>query len=124
MNKYEIVYNFLDQFSFEGAPAEYYEVLEELRTQGLAKEKPLLTDSGLELLEYLQQVDSKNLKASDIAQGMDISSRKVNGAIRKLVTDGFVQKFGQNPVNYSLTEKGKQFDLEKYKETMNDEKDN
>ena len=31
------------------------------------------------------------------------------------MSDGFVEKFGSNPVVYTLTEKGKNFDIEKYK---------
>lgn len=85
--------------------------------------KPEITEAGLSILEYMQSVDAKNLKAKDIAEGMDISSRKVSGSIRKLVTDGFVEKFGKTPVIYSLTEKGKNFDIENYKERMNDEED-
>jgi predicted transcriptional regulator len=51
---------------------------------------------------------------------MIISSRKISGAIRKLVTDGFVDKYGQNPVIYSLTEKGKNFDIDGYKNNLNE----
>ena len=36
-----------------------------------------------------------------------VSSRTISGAIRKLVTDGYVEKVGQEPVIYALTEKGK-----------------
>ena len=41
------------------------------------------------------------------ADGLFISSRTVSGSIRKLVTDGYVEKIGQDPVIYTLTEKGK-----------------
>jgi predicted transcriptional regulator len=46
-------------------------------------------------------------KARDIAEGLFISSRAVSGAMRKLVTDGFVEKLGADPVVYTITEKGK-----------------
>ena len=101
------------------------EVLEMLKAQETSLDnKPIFTESGFQILEYLQSIDSKNLKAKDIADGMGISSRKVSGAMRKLVSDGFVDKFGQNPVIYSLTEKGKSFDIMNYKEKMNNEEDN
>lgn len=107
-------------------PQEVQEFYNMLKSQGsLQDEKPLLTESGLQILEYLQEHDSKNLKAKDIADGMGVSSRKISGAIRKLVTDGFVDKFGKNPVIYSLTEKGKSFDIMNYKkENLNNEEDN
>ena len=50
-------------------------------------------------------------KAKDIAERMGISSRGVSGAMRKLVSDGFCEKIGENPIVYKLTEKGKNFNL-------------
>jgi DNA-binding PadR family transcriptional regulator len=32
--------------------------------------------------------------------------------MRKLVTDGFVEKIGQDPVYYSITEKGKNITID------------
>lgn len=83
--------------------------------------KPAFTEIGLDILEYLQQGHEKNNKAKDIAEGMGIPSKKISGAMRKLVTDGYVEKFGQNPVIYSLTDQGKNFDITSYKETLNHE---
>lgn len=91
-----------------------------LKTQP-ANERPLITDTGLNILTYLQNCDAKNLKAKDIADGIDVSSKVVSGGIRKLVSDGFVEKFGQNPVIYNLTDKGKNFDIKQYKESLNNE---
>ena len=47
-----------------------------------------------------------------------MSSKKISGAMRKLVTDEYVEKYGQSPVIYSLTEKGINFDIENYKESL------
>jgi hypothetical protein len=35
----------------------------------------------------------------------------VSGAMRKLVTDEFVEKVGQDPVIYTLTQKGKEIEI-------------
>lgn len=76
-------------------------------------EKPILTDNGKLILQYMQNnPDMPMMKARDIAEGLFISSRTVSGAIRKLVTDGFVEKIGQDPVIYSITEKGKNFNID------------
>ena len=70
-------------------------------------EKPLFTDNGKLILKFLQEHQETPMwKARDIAEGLFISSRAVSGAMRKLVTDGFVEKVGQDPVIYSITEKG------------------
>jgi predicted transcriptional regulator len=51
-------------------------------------------------------------KARDIAEGLFINSRAVSGAMRKLVTDGYVEKIGQDPVVYSLTDNGKNIEID------------
>ena len=76
-------------------------------------EKPMVTDNGKLILKHLQANQQEAMwKARDVAEGLFISSRAVSGAMRKLVTDGFVEKVGQDPVVYSLTEKGKNIKIE------------
>lgn len=91
---------------------EFYNMLREQQDKHV--DKPLLTETGLQILEYLQTCEDKGLKAKDIAEGMSESSRKISGAMRKLVNDEFVDKFGNNPVVYTLTEKGKNFNIKDY----------
>ena len=75
-------------------------------------EKPLFTDNGKLILQYLQNnLGTPMWKAKDIAEGLFVSSRTVSGAIRKLVSDGFVEKVGQDPVVYTITEKGKNIEI-------------
>ena len=100
---------------------EFYDILRSQQDKHI--DKPLFTETGLQILEYLKAQEARSLKAKDIADGMEISSRKVSGSIRKLVTDGFVEKYGANPVVYTLTEKGKNFDIESYKGELNNEQE-
>ena len=75
-------------------------------------EKPLLTENGSLILRFLQEhSDVKCWKSKDIAEQLGISSRGASGAMRKLVNDGFCEKLGNSPVIYSLTEKGKNFEI-------------
>ena len=72
----------------------------------------MFTDNGKVILKYLQDnPDITSAKAKDIGEGLFISSRAVSGAMRKLVSDGFVEKIGQDPVLYSITEKGKTVEI-------------
>ena len=80
------------------------------------KEKVPFTENGARVLIWMQEnYDRYNnvLKAKEIAEGMfaingtPITSRTVSGAIRKLVTDGYVSKIAGTPVCYSLTDNGK-----------------
>ena len=77
---------------------------------GTVENKIVVTDNGKIILDYMKnKTDMLMLKAKDIADGLGISSRQVSGALRKLVTDGFVEKVSQDPVIYTLTEKGHNF---------------
>ncbi len=98
------------------------DVAEELMTDNVKKfietlsekdsEKPEITDNGKVILDYMQKSSESLLKSRDIAEGLFVSSRKVSGGLRKLVTDGFVEKVSKDPVIYTLTEKGKNFIIE------------
>lgn len=75
-------------------------------------EKPLFTENGKNILVYMQKnKEEKNnlFKASDIGEGLFVSSRSVSGAIRKLVTDGYVEKIGETPITYTLTKQGEDY---------------
>ena len=77
------------------------------------EEKPVFTDNGKLVMKYLQELSNDTpIKAKEIAEGMFVSSRTVSGSMRKLVSDGFVEKVGQDPVMYALTEKGKNIKIE------------
>ena len=76
------------------------------------KEKPLFTDNGKLILKFLQEhTETVMWKARDIAEQMVSSSRTISGGMRKLVTDGYVEKIEGSPVVYSITEKGKNIEI-------------
>lgn len=84
---------------------EYFEMLKAVKET----EKPKFTENGKKILTYMQNnKDTYNnmFKAKDIGEGLFISSRAASGALRKLVTDNYVEKIGNEPVTYILTEKG------------------
>jgi Mn-dependent DtxR family transcriptional regulator len=65
------------------------------------------------LLKFLQENTEKEYyKSKDIADALGISGRTVSGSMRKLVTDGYVDKIGENPIIYAITEKGKNYKLD------------
>ncbi len=85
--------------------------LEILRT-GEDSSKPEITDNGKVVLKYMQDNNITMAKSKDIAEGLGISSRAVSGTLRKLVTDGFAEKIGKDPVIYTLSEKGKNYKID------------
>ena len=76
------------------------------------KEKPEMTDNGKLILGYMQTSNITALTSKRVSEGIMISSRGVSGAMRKLVTDGYVEKVGNNPAVYILTEKGKNYKID------------
>lgn len=73
-------------------------------------DKPVITENGLLVLNFLKEhQDVRTWRSRDIAEQMGISSRGVSGTLRKLTSDNFVEKIGDNPCIYTLTEKGKNF---------------
>jgi predicted transcriptional regulator len=77
----------------------------------VSEEKEEFTETGKRILICMQASEKEMWKAKDIADEIEISSKSVSGSMRKLVTDGYVEKQGKNPVIYTLTLKGKEKDL-------------
>lgn len=76
--------------------------------------KPKFTDNGKIVLQFMKdncESYGNMFKAKDF-EGAGISSRTASGSLRKLNTDGYCEKVGQNPVIYMLTELGKETSLE------------
>jgi len=114
MTKKQEFINFIDELMVAAPqikPSEdvlaYFEAF-----KGKEMNKAEFTENGRLILEYLQNNPKQIMwKAKDIGEGLFISSRAVSGAMRKLVTDGYVEKVGQDPVIYTITDKGKTADL-------------
>lgn len=98
-----------DLSNYDPEAVEYWTVF---KNSADKSDKPLLTDNGKMILKFLQDnVETEAWKAKEIGEELGISSRTVSGSIRKLCSDGFVDKVGQDPVIYSITDKGKEIDI-------------
>lgn len=124
MTKKQEFINFIDEL-MEAAPQiipsedvkSYLEVF-----RGKEMNKPEFTENGRLILKHLQDNPKQIMwKAKDVGEGLFISSRAVSGAMRKLVTDGYVEKVGQDPVIYTITDKGKEVDLTVVEENKENE---
>lgn len=91
----------------EDFDALYDEIIHPSRAQEMTK-------NGAAVLEYLQgRKDEEALTAKTIGDEMGVSSRSVSGAMRKLVSDGYVEKIGTNPSVYKITDKGQSYSIDK-----------
>lgn len=90
------------------------EFFQELKENKASTPKPEITENGAKILAYMQENYQKYnnvFKAKEIGEGLFVSSRSVSGSMKKLITEGFVEKIGSDPVAYSITDKGKDKDL-------------
>ena len=72
-------------------------------------QRPKFTENGKNILLYMQdnKDNFRNLfKAKDIGEGLNVSSRTASGALRKLISDGYVERIGEHPIVYSITDLG------------------
>jgi len=93
--------------------AEALEYFEELKSKKTKSGE--MTENGKKILDFIQRnYDKYNniLKAKDIGEGLGISGRSVSGSIRKLISDGFVEKVGKEPVSYGITDLGKTYQID------------
>jgi len=89
------------------------EYFEELKSAP-ATQKPEITENGAKILKYMQENYQKYnnvFKSKEIGEGLFISSRSVSGSMKKLITEGFVNKIGTDPVAYEISQKGIDKDL-------------
>lgn len=92
-------------------PVELTEDMDKYITKLRETKSVEITENGKQILSYMQQNPAESYKARDIAEGLFINSRSVSGAMRKLITSGFVSKEGQEPVIYKITNLGKEYKI-------------
>lgn len=94
-----------DEYSSYHEAIEYFEMFKAIKET----EKPKFTEIGKKVIQYMKDNREKYnnmFKAKEIGEGLFVSSRGAGGALRKLVTDGYAEKIGENPVVYALTDLG------------------
>ena len=76
------------------------------------KNSGAITENGAKLLSWMQE-NMENMSnvftSKEAAEALFTSGRSIAGSMRKLVADGYVDKIGKNPVQYALTDKGKNY---------------
>ena len=100
--------NYPDEY---GLAASFWEDFKD----GKVKNSGAMTENGKKLLSWMQEnVDTMtNLFTSkEAAEALFTSGRSIAGSMRKLVNDGYVEKTGKDPVQYSLTEAGKNYQFD------------
>ena len=91
-----------------------FDFFEDLKN-GKTKNSGAMTENGQKILIWMQEnVDSMNniFTSKEAAEALFTSGRSIAGSMRKLVNDGYVDKIGKDPVQYSLTDVGKNYQFD------------
>ena len=112
----EFVEHMMTQMNFSASELEEHkeaiDFFASLKATTAEQEKPLFTEKGKIIFQFMKdnkETYNNMFKAKDIGEKIAISSRGAAATIRKLITDGYVEKFGDEPVVYSLTTLGENF---------------
>lgn len=92
-----------------------FEYWEEFKS-GKITSKGGITENGAKILTFMIENEDKfnNIfKAKEIGEGLFCSGRSVSGSMKKLVTDGYCEKVGSDPVCYGLTDYGRSYSVDK-----------
>ncbi len=103
------VENFVEKLSDEAR--EYFEEIKKSPFQ--SKE---ITDKGKVILKDMQDNcgdETSIFTSKEIADRLGISGRSVSGSMRSLISLGYAEKVSNNPVQYALTQAGKDYVLDK-----------
>ena len=77
------------------------------------KSSSVITKKGAAVLEEIQKQTKDYVFTSKmIAEVLNVSSRSVSGTLKKLVSDGFIEKVNTtSPISYKATEMGYTFTI-------------
>ena len=87
-------------------PIEAQTYLESLKIE---KPKKEITEKGAVILKFLQSKPGELYSSKMMSEEIGINSKTIAGSLRKLTSDGYVSKAGQNPTMYSISTKGLEY---------------
>ena len=97
----------------EGQKAQKY--FNELKSSKASGGGKAITENGAKIIKFMQDnhVKFNNVfSAKSIGEGIFSSGRSAASSMKKLIADGYATKEGKDPVMYSLTEAGKNLQLD------------
>ena len=98
------------KYTFEDEiPQEAFDFFEDYK-KGKSSNKKAFTDKGIKILEAMREINDW-ISAKSLGEKIEVSGRSVSGSMRKLIEDGYIERKGENPISYKITEKGMTCDL-------------
>lgn len=105
--------DFFNSETEEGQKAQKY--FDELKSSKASGGGKAITENGVKIIKFMQEnhVKFNNVfSAKSIGEGIFSSGRSAASSMKKLIADGYATKEGKDPVMYSLTEAGKNLQLD------------
>lgn len=90
-------------------PREALDFFEDYK-KGKSSNKKTFTDKGIKILKAMREINDW-ISAKSLGEKIEASGRSVSGSMRKLIEDGYIERKGENPISYKITEKGMTCDL-------------
>ena len=81
--------------------------------EGTVKNSSVITEKGATVLGFIQKQPADYVFTSKmVAEALDLNSRSVSGTLKKLISDGYVEKVTTiSPITYQITIAGQEFNL-------------
>ena len=107
----------MKQFLDELAPFEKDFSLEAIEFYNELKNKlaKTFTENGAKILKCMQDNVEPYLNtfsSKQLGELLFMPPRSISGSIRKLITNGYVEKHAGNPITYGLTDEGRNLQLD------------
>lgn len=107
MSEYELFITVVEKFFNKDYDSLTKEEIEQARSYFEKKKKeqePTFTENGLKILSYLQKNSEYNkFTAKDLAERLKFpNSRVASGSLKKLISDGYLEKVGEKPTVYKV----------------------
>lgn len=102
----------IDNFK-ENLSPEAQDFLEDLKNQNTINK--MFTENGIKILKCMKENAETYLNifsSKQLGELLFMTPRSVSGSIRKLIIEGYITKSGANPVMYSLTDLGKELEVD------------
>lgn len=103
-----------DFFGVDERAEKALEFYNELITFAPKTEKSGITQKQTTVLGWMQEHEDERsncFTSKEIGDGLGVGGKSVSGCMRGLVNSGLVEKTGQSPVTYALTENGRVYNL-------------
>lgn len=91
------------------------EFLVELKEHQAEIGRPEFTENGIKIIKCMQEYNERYMnifKSKELGELLFMAPRSVSGSMRKLISSGYAEKVGTNPVSYGLTEAGKKLEFD------------